>query len=385
MRILWAFIGFLSVFILSLSDAQSAQLHPDLVRVRLMTAGKKIKVSGVGLKFQSLSQAIQQVSIPMNNQAEIRLLQKDGKNFWGLKINSQDYEHLFAEKYFVIQGESMRIGTQTLPDKVLLSSSGSSKVDVVGVLPLDEYVIGVLSSEMPSSWPLETLKAQAVAIRSYTLAVMSERKDRAYHVESSVMDQVFRHVLGDEEAELKLKKAIQAVKETEGMKLIGPDRHVLKAFYHSDCGGRTTTAKNVWQGGVDAGVAVDSSCPTGPHSIWNFKISKENMAKRLNVASFTSMVLVKSKADNRVQEVRVALNDGTSKSFSANEFRQILGFQELRSTAFDLKVEAGQLLFNGKGFGHGVGLCQWGSRVLGTRGATFKEILTHYYPLARLK
>ncbi len=381
MRIIWAFIGFLSVMMFSISDAQSA----ELVRVRLMTINKKIQLTGMSLRFQNLAQPFRPVAIPQNGQAEVRLLQKAGKTFWSLKLNNQDHEHLFTEKYLMVQGDGLRVGAQTLPAKILLTANGKQKVDVIGVVPLDEYIVGVLSSEMPSSWPMETLKAQAVAIRSYTMAVMDERKERPFHVESSVLDQVFRHVMGEDENNVKVKRAIQAVAETHGVRLVGPNHKVLKAFYHADCGGKTTTAKSVWQGGVDAGVAVDSSCPTGPHALWNLKLSKEDLKTRLRLVNFASLALLKAKGDQRVQSVRVAMNDGTNKVISANDFRQALGFQDLRSTSFDMKEEGDQIVFSGRGFGHGVGLCQWGSRVLGQRGAKYKEILTHYYPLARLK
>lgn len=394
MRIIWAFIGFLSVLILSISEAQSAtsqnseqnlEKKPELVRVRLMTISKKIQLSGMSLRFQNLAQPFRPVAIPNSGQAEVRLLNKDGKNFWALKLNNQDHEHLFTEKYLMVQGENLRVGAQTLPTRILLTPNGKQKVDVIGVVPLDEYIIGVLSSEMPTSWPMETLKAQAVAIRSYTLAVMDERKERPYHVESSVLDQVFRHVMGEDANDAKVKRAIQAVNETQGVRLYGANHKVLKAFYHADCGGKTTTAKSVWKGGVDAGVAVDSSCPTGPHAQWNLIVTKQDLKKRLHLLDFASLSVVKAQGDLRVQAIRVAMNDGTNKMIDANEFRQALGFQDLRSTAFEMKEDANQVVFSGQGFGHGVGLCQWGSRVLGQRGVKFQEILKHYYPLARLK
>ncbi|MDG0816235.1 SpoIID/LytB domain-containing protein [Bdellovibrio svalbardensis] len=387
MRIIWAFIGFLSVLFLSIPDAQSAASpqNQELVRVRLMTINKKIQLTGMSLKFQNLAQPFRPVAIPQNGQAEVRLLEKNGKYFWALRLNNQEREHLFTEKYLMVQGEDLRVGAQSLPARVLLTPNGNQKVDVIGVVPLDEYIVGVLSSEMPTSWPMETLKAQAVAIRSYTLAVIEERKDRPYHVESSVMDQVFRHVMGEDENDAKVKRAIQAVADTQGIRLYGPNEKVLKAFYHADCGGKTTTAKNVWKGGVDAGVAVDSSCPTGPHAQWNLKMTKEDLKKRLHLVDFTSLALVKAKGDSRVQSVQVAMTDGTRKMISANDFRQAMGYQDLRSTSFDIKEEGDQVVFSGRGFGHGVGLCQWGSRVLGQRGAKFQEILKHYYPLARLK
>ena len=383
MKIIWAFIGFMCVLMTFVPDAQSS-VDPShqFVRVRLMTISKRFQLSGMSLRFQNLAQIYRPVAIPQTGQAEVRVLHKDGKKFWSLRLNNQDHEHLFTEKYLMIQGDSLRAGMQTLPSKILLTQNGKDKMDVIGVVPLEEYITGVLSSEMPSSWPLETLKAQAVAIRSYTLAVMNERQDRAYHVESSVLDQVFRHVM-DQDDDKKIKKAMQAVRETEGVTLLGPDKKVLKAFYHADCGGHTTTARNVWKSGVDAGVAIDESCPTGPHSQWKLTLTKQELERRLHIYGLQSIRLIRNTADSRVQSVKVAANND-EELFSANDFRQMVGFQDLRSTLFTAKDNGATVQFAGQGFGHGVGLCQWGSRAMGIRGAKYTAILKHYYPLAKI-
>ena len=281
----------------------------------------------------------------------------------------------------MIQGQDLRAGARALPEKVMLVAN-KKNVDLIGVLPLEEYVAGVLASEVPLSWPMETLKAQAVAIRSYTMAVMQERQSRDFHVESTVMDQVFNH--DPALSTSKNHKAVEATRATEGVVLYGPDQKVLKAFYHADCGGHTTAAKNVWKGGVDSGVAVDSSCPTRPRSHWSFKISREALIKRLHIASISSLTLLRAHGESRVEAVQVAMNDGAHKVIEANQFRQMLGFKDLRSTLFDMKEEARHIVFVGRGFGHGVGLCQWGSRALGLAGEKFQDILKHYYPLARL-
>lgn len=385
MKLLWAALCFLFVLMTYLPDAQSSLVpDKDLVRVRLLTIPQKIQISGMGLRFQNLSQPYRPVAIPNNSQVEVRLIKKENKKVWALRVNNKEVEHLFAEKYLLIQGDGLRAGAQNLPGRILLSANGAQNLDVVGVMPLDEYIVGVLASEMPLGWPLETLKAQAVAARSYTLAVMNERKNKAYHLESSVLDQVFRHVMAEDENDVKIKKALQAVRETEGVKLYGPDNRVLKAFYHADCGGKTTTAKNVWSAGVNTGTAVDASCPTSPSAQWTLKVRKEDLARKLHTAPIAKISLIRTPADSRVEMVKVAMNDGQEKKINANEFRQALGFQDLRSTLFDMHSHDDEYVFTGRGFGHGVGLCQWGSRAMGLQGKSFAQILKHYYPLAKL-
>ncbi|WP_413581855.1 SpoIID/LytB domain-containing protein [Bdellovibrio sp. HCB288] len=385
MRIFWAITCFLVVLTLAISDvqAQTKKFDNELVRVRILTNNKKVQVAGQSLRFQILSQPYRAVAIPESGAAEVRVMKKNGKHIWALRLNNRDNEHLFKEKYLMIQGENLRVGGQSLPSRVLLAKGPGDQVDVVGVLPLDEYIAGVLASEMPISWPLETLKAQAVAARSYALAVMAEREDKAYHLESSVLDQVFRHIAGDE-SDPKLSKALQAVRETAGIKLYDGSQNILKAYYHADCGGHTTLAKNVWSGGVNSGVAVDNSCPTNPKANWSVSFSRAEIAEKLKLPSLTQITLDRVNGDTRIRGVRVAFNETESKYIPANEFRQALGFTELRSTLFDLKQHENEFVFSGRGFGHGVGLCQWGSRALGLKGKNFAQILKHYYPAARL-
>ncbi len=367
------------------SEAQSA-LIPDnnQVRVRLKTFANEVQISGVGLKFQNVKSPFRQVAIPDAKSYKVRLLEKDGHTIWALRQNNQEREHLFTEKFLFIQGANVRVGGESLPNQILLSQNDSDKVDVVGVMSLEDYIVGVIASEVPLSWPLETLKAQAVAARSYAIAVMADRRHKAYHLESNVLDQVFRHVVGGDSEDPLIKKAIQAVQETRSEKLVSSRGRVLKAFYHADCGGSTVTAKDVWKYGVNSGTTVDSSCAAAPRGNWTLKLNRKEIAQKMGLNNFSDMEFVQARGP-RVHSVRFLLPDGSSQLIAANDFRSKLGFQNLRSTLFDLKKDGDRFVFVGKGFGHGVGLCQWGSRAMGKSGQSYKQILAHYYPLAQLK
>lgn len=386
MKLILASLCFILACVGFLPEAHSkTSSASELVRVRLLSVPSKVLISGQALRVQNLSPAIRPVAIPQANSAEVRLLEKDGKNLWALRFQNQEREQIFSAKYLLVQGEGLRVGAQSLPSRILLSANKNQSVDVVGVLPLEDYVVGVLASEMPLTWPLETLKAQAVAARSYALAVMAERKEKPYHLESNILDQVYRHVLSEDEDSPLIKKAVQAARETQGQKLYGSNSKVLKAFFHSDCGGKTTTAQNVWSHGVNSGVAEDRGCPSNPKGKWHLSLNEKELAEKIGVSGITGIQLLKAANDNRVHSVLVALNDGTQTTLSANGFRQKLGFQSLRSSLFEVNKEGTQFHFSGQGLGHGVGLCQWGSRALGIRGMSYKQILAHYYPLAKLQ
>lgn len=380
MKFLLASICFI---IVSMSILEEARSEP--IRVRMISSVEKVQISGSRLRVQNLSSPFRPISIPSDSYLEARLQVKDGKRFWLVRLNKADIEHIFSDQYLLIQGENLRVGSQQLPSKVMLSSATTGTLDVIGVLNLEAYLVGVLASEMPLSWPLETLKAQAIAARSYALAVMAERKDKPYHLESSILDQVFRHIVSEDVHDPATGKALQAVRETKDEKLYGPNQRVLKAFFHSDCGGQTTTAKDVWNFGVNAGVATDHSCPTNPRAHWKLTLTKAELERKLQVQNISKLELVRRASEKRVQAVRIAYEGTLSKVISANSFRQMLGYGDLRSSFFEFKKVGEVYSFQGQGFGHGVGLCQWGSRMLGQSGMSYRKILAHYYPLAQIK
>jgi len=385
-KLILAALSFIFVWISFIADAQASLIDGgEPVRVRLSSFKEKIKLTGTGLRIQNKEEPFQIVAIPQKSEAEVRLVHKNGKSHWVVRLNNKDPERIFVDPFLLIEGQGLRAEAKALPNKIILHASSGSGGDLIGVLPLEEYLVGVLASEVPLSWPLETLKAQAVAARSYALAVMKERKNRAFHVESSILDQVFRHVLSEDDKSPLIDKALQAVRETKGLRLLTAKNQVLKAFYHSDCGGQTTTAKNVWNHGVNTGTAVDSSCPSHPGSRWKFQLSRAELLERLKVAEFKALELIKPLHEKRISAVRVAFNDMEQKVIPANEFRKLLGFQELKSAAFTVVMSGDDYIFQGEGFGHGVGLCQWGSRALGLQGRNYKQILSHYYPLAAVK
>jgi len=332
----------------------------EAVRVRIQSGVSKVSLSGLNLRLINNPSQFRKVALPQSQQLQIARVSVSGKTYWqiaeGDSSNNQDI--MSAEDTLMVQGENLHQEATALPNKIVLQEGADGRIDVIGVVPLDEYVFSVLANEMPLSWPLETLKAQAVAIRSYTEAILRDRKGKSFHVESSVLDQVYKKISHQQNQGL-LEKARNAVKATEGIVLVTKKGRTLKAFYHSDCGGKTVSASTVWskEKDNDAGVAIDAGCPLNPMAQWRYRLPKSKFA---------------SYVKDFLGEIR------------SNEFRQILGFMNLRSTNFEMRDQGEEIEFVGKGFGHGVGMCQWGSRTLGLKAYSYQRILKHYYPLAQL-
>jgi stage II sporulation protein D len=376
-------LSFLSFGAPAQTQTPTKNYDKESVRVRMFQSTQRVlSFEGQSIRVQNLENAYQQVAIPSERGVVVRSLNKDGKWFWAVKWAQRPTEVLLPGRFLKIEGENLHSGTHRLPAKVILSPE-TGAVDVVGVVPLRDYLVGVLKSEMPLAWPLETLKAQAVAARSYALAVIKERGKKIYHLESSVLDQVYQAIHYDR-APASVQKALRAVDETKNEILQDPRQKVLKAFFHADCGGKTVDSKEVWSAGVQVGTALDRSCPNNPKAHWILSLSKAELEQRLKVATIQDIQYERSPDSGRVQKVLVQLKDGSAKKLTANEFRARIGYLDLKSTWFEVSLTGQKTVFTGRGFGHGVGLCQWGSRALGVDGVSYRAILKHYYPLASL-
>lgn len=242
-------------------------------------------------------------------------------------------------------------------------------------LDLEDYVVGVVAGEMPALFQDEALKAQAVAARSY---VLSKEKDGNYEVSASTSDQVFLTSY-----ELKEKwqndydeyynKILKAVKKTTG-EVLTKDNKILKAFYFSMSNGYTENSKDVF--GEDLTQSVESPFEI---SLSNFEIVKEFSKSEL---------LEKLGVDNlNIENQQISETKHTSsiiiggKEFSGIEVRKLLN---LRSTDFEIKQVGENFNIITRGYGHGVGMSQYGANELAKSGKSYKEILAYYYKNTQL-
>lgn len=242
-------------------------------------------------------------------------------------------------------------------------------------LDLENYVVGVVAGEMPALFQEEALKAQAVAARSY---VLSKEKDGNYEVSASTSDQVF---LTSYEMKEKWQndydeyynKILNAVKKTTG-EVLTKDNKILKAFYFSMSNGYTENSKDVF--GEDLTQSVESPFEI---SLSNFEIVKEFSKSEL---------LEKLGVDNlNIENQQISETKHTSsiiiggKEFSGIEVRKLLN---LRSTDFEIKQVGENFNIITRGYGHGVGMSQYGANELARSGKSYKEILAYYYKNTKL-
>lgn len=369
----------------SASDLTARQAHQNTEKstekIPEKLTGEHAKKRAVGSAMTSLSISARRVG---------------GRTLWTIADKSSGVVRgRLVGEAIEVRGDMLRVDLKPTPGNVTLRAvPGSAKMmDIITRMDLETYLLGVLPREMPANWPLEALKAQAVASRSFALERIRTRtrENLAYHLESTVMDQVFAWHEPDAIGGERLENVRRALNETKDEILSDSKGQVVAAYFHADCGGKTETANAVWGGSAKAtGTAIDRSCPFSPRARWRWSVSSEELAMRLR--STLGLPLQSKIADmraeslsesGRILKLALIMDDGTKRRLSGQQLRSVLGFDRVKSTAFEVKRRIdGGFSFEGRGHGHGVGLCQWGSKKLASQGADYKRILSHYYPKA---
>ena len=280
-----------------------------------------------------------------------------------------------------------------LPVRVFVPSAGR-----VETLPLEDYLAGVVAAEMPATFHPEALKAQAVAARTYTVRQMQVFGGPGcrQHPEADVCGDP---QTGQAWASLEDKrrqwgwlngwrfsrKIRQAVEETAGLILVYQGAPI-DAVYHSTSGGRTEAALTVWGHDVPYLRPVDSPWEeASPHFRSSKTLTVDEFARRLEIKAEAVEKLpaercfeaVETSPGGRVARARVG-----GREFTGPQLRQRL---DLPSTWFECRRQGQQLVFAIRGWGHGVGLSQYGADGMARQGRTYQEILQHYYPGTSLR
>ena len=264
--------------------------------------------------------------------------------------------------------------------KIEVSAQGSNLL-VVNVLDIEDYLPGVLVGEMPSSFPEEALKAQAVAARCYTLCSLHKHSASGFDLCDSPHCQVFDGCLRENH------KIAQAVDETRGQVLTYKGR-IASIMYHSDCGGATECYSDAYPK-RDFPYLRGVKEPTGvPYSTWEQSYAKSELEAKLVAAGvkeaegLQQISITKTSSSGRALDVGIT-GAKVSVTISGSRLRMILGASTLRSTLFTVETDSdGTITFKGKGHGHGIGMSQVGAKALAEApfNYTYAKILEHYFP-----
>ncbi|MFI4911416.1 MAG: SpoIID/LytB domain-containing protein [Sedimentisphaeraceae bacterium JB056] len=299
------------------------------------------------------------------------------------------------------RGEFLEFNGRRYRGNLNLYLSSDDKIMVVNELPVEYYLAGVVAAEMPASWEIEALKVQAVAARTYSLYVKFTSGDnKQWDVKSTQADQVYKGV------DAEYARIWSVVDQTRGQVLTTRqskvDYDLIPAYFSSTCGGYTVDSSLVF--GNEYSPLCGVKCPyckrTAPSKYYNWpevRITKKELFEKLcdrypnlrRLGSLKTIEVSESVANEDFYKfftVDLIGTTGKKDWIKGDDLRFIVGASTMRSTACRIKDVGDSIKFySGNGYGHNVGMCQYGAQAMAREGRGYKEILNFYYPGAEIK
>jgi stage II sporulation protein D (peptidoglycan lytic transglycosylase) len=339
-----------------------------LIRVAVVDSARAVELRGTDIEITELGPC-PRCQLMARRAPVVRLVvsgdgvEIDGARASGFRLRSDLPIRLNGREY-------------TPPLDVVKNGEGLA---VVNELPLEEYLVGVLRAEAGEKWPLEALRAQAIVARTYAAYHRTIAGTRPYHIVASTAHQQY---FGRVPASSPI---WGAVRETTGQVLLW-EGDVFPAFYHTESGGYTEDPRTVFAArSMPALKAVRCEFSAGsPHYYWALDLKLTDLAEILRrndvaVGSVVAIDVSERTPSLRAAAVTVHGTRGTVR-LRGNDFRRMIGYDTFKSTLFAVAVDAQMARFSGRGYGHGVGMCQWGAKGMAEQGHTARQILEFYYP-----
>ena len=263
-----------------------------------------------------------------------------------------------------------------------------SEILVINILGIEKYLSSVVGSEMPAKWPLEALKAQAIASRTYAL---KQKGNPIYDIDSTQKNQVYNGL------ESRTYKTVRAVRSTRSLVLTYKNK-LINALFHSSSGGMTENSQDVWKNEYPYLSSVRDFDRNNPKLQWKKKFSSGELQKLFpEIGGIKKIEILNITNTGRVKNVQIFGKYG-SDQISGVDIRKRMN---LKSTFMRFKfikdkkyisdndnsnnpIEKTLIVF-GQGSGHGVGMSQWGARYMASKGQKADRILKHFYKGVRIK
>jgi len=275
------------------------------------------------------------------------------------------------------KGGTVRVNGTVYRGNLKLVVTDQGRINAVNLVDIEEYLYGVVPREMPPNWPEEALKAQAVVSRTFARYQMDANAAREYDISASTASQVYGGFAAETE------KTRRAVDATHGRILTFKGRPAL-TYFHANSGGMTEDARNVWRVAIPYLQSLSDDYSTrAPGTTWTTFLSfdqiRDAMCRNgLTVGQISEIETAALSPSGRAVRMKITHSSGTT-VVGGNEFRTMTDPAQIKSTLFKTERSSQGIRFEGRGSGHGVGLSQWGARIMAEGGSPFREILLHYY------
>ncbi len=261
--------------------------------------------------------------------------------------------------------------------KLILVPRDNNRFSVLEEIGIEEYLPGVIEGEMPVKWKNDAIQAQVVAARSFAIYKVKSKGNALYHINK--IDLAYK---GSYMNQSKVKKIVDKSRGT----VMVYNWELMPGYFHSACGGHTEDVSHVFNlksipplSGVDCG-----HCNNSRYFSWKMKLGKKEIEKKMSttkikVKSVRKLITEEIGPGGHCSTIKIE-HEGGTKRINANDFRLLVGPNSLRSTSFKVKDKGRSFIIEGSGWGHGVGLCQYGTQDMAKSGFKWFDILKHYYP-----
>ena len=275
------------------------------------------------------------------------------------------------------RGGTVGVNGATYRGNLKLIVTGQGRINAVNLVDIEDYLYGVVPKEMPPNWPEESLKAQAVVSRTFARYQMDANASRDHDVSATTASQVYGGVAAGTD------RTRRAVNATRGKILTFKGKPAL-TYFHANSGGMTEDARHVWRVAIPYLQSVsDDYSARAPGAAWSSFLSFDQIRDAMNrngikTGQVSDLETASQSPSGRAIRLKITHSAGTT-VLGGNQFRTITDPAVIKSTLFKAERNGQGIRFEGRGSGHGVGLSQWGARMMAEGGSPYREILLHYY------
>ncbi|MCX8093960.1 MAG: SpoIID/LytB domain-containing protein [Candidatus Goldbacteria bacterium] len=253
----------------------------------------------------------------------------------------------------------------------------NNEILIINKVKLDHYLYGVLPSEVIPNWHKECLKAQSVAARTFAIYNKLNSKSPYYDLDANVLSQVYKGV------NVETKKTNEAIDETTD-EIITYNGEVIQAYFHSNSGGKTASSEEIWGGKLEYLKSKDDEyCKKEKNYRWNITFSSEKISELLKknkiiIGEIYDIKIMERGESGRIKFLKIYGSSGTI-TIKGKDFRNFIGENDIKSTNFTITKNNNNFIFDGYGWGHGVGLSQESAKSMAENGWDYKKILKYFY------
>jgi stage II sporulation protein D len=358
-----------SFFLFILASQASGQVievglfaYKSMKKVMVIAEKDSYIIYGDGIRISELLQ-FEGIRVEhQNGKVAIRSLSNDYGSYKNVEFRAETQSSLLT-----IKGIVAKTSEREYSDHLKINVSGNA-LQLVNFVNLDNYVGGVVEAETGKNRPYEFYKVQSIISRTYALANFRRHEGEGFQLCDAVHCQVYH-------GRSRFEKLIQkAVLSTEGIVIVNSDIELITAAFSSNCGGKTRNAEDVWSKDVSYLKArIDTFCLNEAHARWTASIPLKEWKNYVDKNHISSLPTATGRGDT-------VMDDSYSEFlFKKNELLEMRRHFRFKSTRFVLERKSDSMVFVGRGFGHGVGLCQEGAIHMGGKKYSYKEILDFYY------